>query len=43
MQFVEILDEIAGNIGVTSQWQEMCQSWKQFEIAEEIPRDNSVV
>jgi hypothetical protein len=43
MQFVERYDDIAGNVGVTSQWQDMCQAWTQFETAEAIPRDDSGV
>ena len=43
MQFVERLDEIAGNVGVTPAWDDMCKAWSQFEIASAIPRDDSGV
>jgi hypothetical protein len=31
MQFIERHDEISGHVGVTSQWQSNCASWKHYQ------------
>lgn len=40
---MERIDEIPGNVGVTPSWDQLCQSWSQFEVANAIPRDDSGV
>lgn len=43
MQFVERIDEIPGNVGVTPQWEETCQKWNTYQTVNSIPRDDSGV
>jgi Multicopper oxidase len=31
MQFVERLNEIPGGVGVTSQWNQNCQAWQNYQ------------
>jgi hypothetical protein len=31
MQFVERIDEIPGNVGVTSQWIDNCAAWQEYQ------------
>ena len=43
MEFVERIDEIPGNVGVTQQWQDTCQDWAAYQVAVNPPRDDSGV
>jgi hypothetical protein len=31
LQFVERIDEIPGNVGVTSQWTDNCAAWSTYQ------------
>jgi len=31
MQFVERIDEIPGNVGVTQQWDDNCAAWQAYQ------------
>ena len=41
MQFVERIDEISGNVGVTSDWDTLCQAWESYQIAQHPEQDDS--
>jgi len=43
LQFVERVDAIPGNVGVTPQWQENCKAWQQYQAAINPPQDDSGV
>lgn len=43
MQFVERIDEIPGNVGVTQQWYDTCASWQRYQDIVNPPRDDSGV
>jgi FtsP/CotA-like multicopper oxidase with cupredoxin domain len=40
-QFVERIDEIPGNVGVTSAWQQNCQNWDAYDIKKTPREDDS--
>jgi hypothetical protein len=31
MQFVERINEIPGNVGVTPEWESNCQAWMEYQ------------
>jgi len=41
LQFVERMNEIPGNVGVTPQWEQMCAAWKGWQDTYKPPRDDS--
>lgn len=41
IQFVERPAEIAGNVGITKQWDDTCKAWKAYQVAVNPPRDDS--
>ena len=43
MQFVERIDEIPGNVGVTPQWEDNCAAWQAYELGDQPPQDDSGV
>ena len=43
MQFVERIAEIPGNVGITSQWQENCQAWTDYQNSIDPEEDDSGV
>jgi hypothetical protein len=43
MQFVERIDDIPGNVGVTQQWYDTCASWQKYQDIVNPPRDDSGV
>lgn len=43
MQFVENIDEIPGNVGLTSDWESNCQAWSSYQNAAKPDEDDSGV
>jgi len=43
MQFVERIDEIPGNVGVTSAWDDNCKAWNDYNNATPPEEDDSGV
>jgi len=43
MQFVERIDEIPGNVGVTPAWEENCKAWDAYYSAFSPSEDDSGV
>jgi FtsP/CotA-like multicopper oxidase with cupredoxin domain len=41
LEFVERIDEIPGNVGVTSQWQDNCDAWQSYQTAVNPLEDDS--
>jgi len=43
MQFVERIDDIPKNVGVTKAWYDLCDSWDAYQNSVNITRDDSGV
>jgi len=43
MQFVERVDEIPNNVGVTQQWYDNCNAWDTYQNTFKPPQDDSGV
>jgi Multicopper oxidase len=41
VQFVERIDEISGNVGVTSDWTTLCEAWESYQSAQHPEQDDS--
>jgi len=41
VQFVERIDEISGNVGVTSDWSTLCEAWETYQIAQDPEQEDS--
>jgi hypothetical protein len=41
MQFVERIDEIPGNVGVTKQWEKNCAAWMAYQTKVKPEQDDS--
>jgi hypothetical protein len=41
LEFVERIDEIPGNVGVTPQWQDNCDAWQSYQTAVNPLQDDS--
>lgn len=41
MQFVERINEIPGNVGVTQQWADNCDAWQTYQSAVNPLQDDS--
>jgi Multicopper oxidase len=41
MQFVERIQDIPGNVGVTSAWDDNCKSWQAYQLAEKPLQEDS--
>jgi hypothetical protein len=41
IQFVERINEIAGNVGVTSEWDNLCTAWEKYQLAQHPEQDDS--
>jgi Multicopper oxidase len=43
MQFIERIDAIPGNVGVTQQWYDTCSAWTTWQNTYHPPMDDSGV
>lgn len=43
MQFVERIDDIPGNVGITPEWEKNCQAWMNYQNAKKPEEDDSGV
>jgi hypothetical protein len=41
MQFVERIDDIPGNVGITSDWDTNCKAWDNYQIDDDPEQDDS--
>lgn len=43
LQFVERIDDIPGNVGITPDWQTNCQAWNDYQSSKNPPEVDSGV
>jgi len=41
IQFVERINEIPGNVGITSDWNTLCEAWESYIVSQHPEQDDS--